>query len=186
MAKKAPKEATYECIQSCTFNVPLDNGKFYNHFFKQEDEAASPDQAELSVPQGTVVSKHFRPMNDVASADRKAQIETPKDFIHTKSDLTLLAEIMVKEGFFRTRQDAIEAIEGTVDQSTLDDSDPEETKRIACIADLMGQGKDDKERRQIFGKLLKKAKVTYFPGGAPAKLAELVYDNGLYEAPEED
>ena len=186
MAKKVKPEAVYECVFSCTFNVPLQNGEYFNHFYKQIDEAASIEEAHLAVPQGTVVCKHFIPFNDVAKADRKAQIETPKDFIHTKSDLALLAGLMVKEGFFGTRAEAEAAIEETIDPATLGDSDPEETKRIAGIADLLGKGKNDKERRQILGKLLKKAKVTYFPGGAPAKLAELVYDNGLYEAPTED
>lgn len=186
MAKKQKPEAVYECVFSCTFNVPLENGEYFNHFYRQIDEAASIEEAHLAVPQGTVVCKHFIPFNDVAKEDRKAQIERPADFVNTKSDLALLGGIMVKEGFFSTRAAAEEAIKETVDPSTLGDADPEETKRIAALADLMSKGKDDKERRQIFGKLLKSANVTYFPGGAPAKLAELVYDNGLYEPPAED
>jgi len=186
MAKKKTEEAVYECVFSCTYNVPLQNGEFHNHFYKQIDEASSLDEAHLAVPQGAVVCKHFIPFNDTAKADRKAQIERPADYIETKREIAMIAEILVKEGFFSTRMAAEESIKETIDPSKLGDSDPEETKRIAGVADLLSKGEDDKERRKVLGALLKKAKVTYFPGSAPEKLAELVYDNGLYEAPKED
>jgi hypothetical protein len=186
MAKKEATESTYECTFACTYNVPLENGKFHNHFFKAVDDTSDPDEAELSVPKGTVVCKHFRPANDQAEADRKAQIETPAKYIFTKECFVMLAEIMVKEGFFSNRASAEAAIQATVPKGQLADSDPEETKRIAGVADLMSRGEDDKERRKLFGALLKKGKVTYFPGGQPNKLAELVYDNDLYVAPSAD
>ena len=184
MAKKKP-EAVYECMVSCTFNMPMLNGKSYNHFYKSAMECPDESQNSVSVPAGTVVPKHFIPKNDQAKDDRKDQISNPCAYLEDKEKLTLIAEILVKEGFFNSRKAAEQGIreqakEKDMDCDSLGEASAEETRRIRAIDELLSRGKDDKELRKLLGKLLKDGDVSFFAGAPPAKLAEKVYDNELY------
>jgi hypothetical protein len=184
----AKQEAIYECVVTCTYNMPMLDGSIHNHFYKSAAECEDPSQNSLAVPAGTVVPKHFIPKTDQAKKDRKAQIERPVDFLETKEHMVLLAELLVHEGFFKARNEAEEAIreqakDKDVDPEKLGEASADETKRIRAIEELMGRANDDKALRAMLGKILKKGDVTFFPGAKPRSLAEKVYDNDLYVEP---
>lgn len=173
---------------TCTFNMPTSDGATYNQLYRSVQETEDKSVSTVSVPSGTVVPKHFKPLNDQAEKDRADQIENPEKYISTKENLILLGEILVKEGMFTSLHEAKEAIrerakEIGLNSELLGDASVAETRRIAAIEELLSRADDDKTRRKLFGKILKDGGITFF-GGAPARnLAQMVYDNDLYVAP---
>lgn len=179
-------EAVYECVNTCTFNMPLSNGESYAQLYRAISECDREEENSMAVPAGTPVPKHFIPKNDQAKKDRDAQIESPAKFIQTKEHMSIIAGILVKEGMFNNIEQAIEAVkesakEEGIESDKLGECSAEETKRIAALDELMSRGKDAKEQRKVLGAILKDGGVKFFAGAAPDKLAELVYDNELYK-----
>lgn len=178
--------AEYECVNTCTFNVPLSDGNTYNQYYKAVSESDNPSETNLEVPAGTVVSKHFVPVSEQAKKDRADQMECPEKYIQTKEQLSILADLMVKEGYFKFHKDAEASIkerakEVGVDSEKLGDCSVEETRRIIAVDDLLSRAETPKEQRQILNKILKDGGVTkYYKGAEPAALAQMVYDNDLY------
>lgn len=173
--------AEYECVvyEGCVIHVPHPNGNgTVEKLFRINDGERADDECKIQVPRGTIVCQHFEPLNDEAWEDRDAQIKDPSKFIKTEEDLMQMAEIMVKKGFFRTKQEAKDAIQEDCDYIATS----EDTERELLIKKLANLGKDDKETRKLLvEKYLDGSDVTYFRGANPEKLAELVVDNGLYE-----
>lgn len=187
MAKAKP-EAEYECVVSCTFNVPMLDGTKYCHFYKCVADCDDPSQTNVRIPAGTVVPKHFVPFNEQAKIDRADQIQNPTKYLSDKETLSILAGILVKEGMFDSIKAAINAIREEAENNDINTDDlgeasAEETRKIRAVKELMDRGKDDKERRVIFGKILKEGEVTFFAGAPPIKLAEKIVDSELYVEP---
>lgn len=172
--------AEYECVVygGCVIHVPHPNGNgTVEKLFRINDGECPDDECKIQVPRGTIVCQHFEPLNDEAWEDRDAQIKDPSKFIKTEEDLMQMAEIMVKKGFFRTKQEAKAAISEDCGEVTVS----EDGERELLIKKLAKLGADDKETRKLLVDMLKDSDVTYFRGANPEKLAELVVDNGLYE-----
>lgn len=185
MAKKKKEEmAEYECVVygGCTIHVENPNGNgTIEKLFRMNDGDVPDDQCKIVVPKGTVVCQHFEPLNEVAEEDRDDQMEDPVKYAKTETDAMLLAEIMVKKGFFRTKKDAFDAIEEEKKAQGKEFAKSDDVEREELIAQLSTIGKDVKETRQKLNAMLKDGDVTgYFKGAEPYKLAELVVDNELY------
>lgn len=180
MARPNKNNAEYECVEyhGCVIHIqnPAGTGTI-EKLFRMNDGDIRDEDCKISVPRGTIVCKHFEPLNEEAWEDRDAQIKEPNKFIKSETDLLLMAEIMHKKGFFRTRNEAIEAIKEDCGEL----STTENAEREVLIKKLASCGKDDKETRKILvDKYLAKSDVTYFKGALPEKLAELIVDNELY------
>ena len=183
MARRSKELSKYECVVygGCTIHIQDPNGDgTLEQLFKMNDGDVPYDQCMIEVPKGTIVCKHFEPHNDQAFDDRDEQMEDPAKFVETEKDVGLLAEVMVKKGFFTSVTDASKAIKEEAEGKELTQGD--DIQREAIINKLSTLGKDDKETRQKLNKILKDGKVTgYFKGAMPKKLAELVVENELYE-----
>jgi len=200
MARKKTN-AIYECVQRCTQWIDVE-GKSIEKLFRPESEASDIGEMQMEVPKGTIVPKHFEPANEQAELDREEQMEHPEKFVKDDKDLTTLAEIMVKKGFFphatyksvlrgentvnvvdRFGVDiATEAIQATIKDNGGQVEQTDDAKRTRTIASLAVCGKDAKETRSKLGKALREGGVKgWFPGAAPESLAQLVFDSGLAE-----
>jgi len=183
MARRSKELSKYECVVygGCTIHIenPQGDGTI-EQLFKMNDGDVPYDQCMIEVPAGTIVCKHFEPYNDQAHDDRDAQMEEPAKFVETDKDVSLLAEVMVKKGFFTTTTDACKAIQDEIGDKELTQGD--DAQREALIKKLSSLGSDDKETRQKLNKVLKDGGITgYFKGAMPMKLAELVVENELHE-----
>ena len=193
-------EAIYECVQQCTIWVEV-NGETVEKLYYpyDEDMESEVELWQVTVPQGTVVCKHFVPYNDIAEDDRDDQMENPGKYVEDEKDIITLGEIMAKKGFFRdefganekgdtvlkrtSTQVAVEAIKDMLgDDAIINDTDS--SKRAAALEVLTshdGTKEGIKACRQKLGKILRDGGVSgFFPGAEPLALAELVYDNELY------
>lgn len=209
MAKRE-QFAEYVCVNKCTWPVVQSDGVVVDKLFVAEAElekadgwkegGVSRDRVSLRVPQGEIVGKHFVPANDVAEDDREDQLSNPAKYIETDRDIALLAELMVKKGWFKpvmgtskdeqgrlsiektakqVAVDAIKAENDIKDEDVLPATD--DLERSKAIKDLMSRADDDKERRKVFGAMLTEADVKFFRGADPEALAAMVYDEGLYD-----
>jgi hypothetical protein len=211
--RKAQKKiAEYECLTRTTWPVEDENGKVEHNLFIPATEgtrAHSPNKGKsqyvesdslLEVDQGTIVSKHFVPVNDIAEDDREDQLANPHKYIKDERDMAFIAELFVKTFNIRAvkgeskitpgktvvvkspKDVAIEMIKAT------DDFDEDavvengvDREREAAIKALMALGETDKDRRKKIGAILKDAEVKFFNGLSPEIMAGMVYDEGLYE-----
>lgn len=182
--KKTEDFAEYECVLPSGCVVHIQNpktGGTSEKLFRLNDGDIPYDECMLKVPRGTVVCKHFEPFNDAAAEDRDEQMEHPERFVKHEIDKVLLAEIMVKKGFFKNKVEAAAAI-----TELMKDGEVEETAesiRAKAIAKMVEEaGATPKEKRSALGKILKDGDVKgFFPGATPESLATLIYDNGLYK-----
>ena len=201
MAKKK-KTSLYACVaqRGCTFDIVNERGETYQKKFYPINDMESPanqamqqggleeSRCMLEVPKGELVCKHFIAYDDSAEEDREDQMSNPSGYIQSERDVTLIAELLVKDGQFKTRAAAEEGIKNLEDVDT--DSIVEQGKDVArelAIMELMarvdGEVKEaDKKRRKIFNAILKEGKVKgVFPGSDPEALAGKIYDEELYK-----
>lgn len=160
--------------------------------------------SDLIAKPGTVVSRHFKPMNDVAIEDRANQLAEPEKYVKTMADAGMLAEMLVEQGWFsddvRTRRDGLAIVKRTAKMLAMDslkehlgdavwarlekgDEADVAKDKVKAIEELSKLGNDDKETRKALVKMLRDNGITkgYFPGGPVDKLAEFVFDNGLFK-----
>jgi len=194
MAKKE-KTSLYACVTSCTFDIANEHGEIYQKKFYPISAMEDPANAAMTmggleqsrtmliVPKGEIVCKHFIPYDESAEDDREDQMENPGKYIESERDVTLIAELLVKDGQFKKLDDAREGIKSLdqVDVDSIVEAGADVARELA-IKELMERADDDKARRKLFNKILKDNEIKgVFPGADPAALAGRVYDEGLYD-----
>ena len=207
MSKK--ETALYACLNTCTVDVVNAHGepeqrRFFAADLEDSDKLTeggiTASRTMLQVPKGEIVCKHFKPVNDVAEADRADQIANPGKYIQSERDLTLIAEFMVSEGLFRAEYKDIVDFRGnhkSVVAKTALDKARESIKELAgvdaenivpvganvqqalTVKRLLDLAETDKERRKLMLPVLKEAGVKIFAGADPVAMAERIFDEGL-------
>ena len=201
MAKKK-ETSLYACVaqRGCTFDVVNERGESYQRKFypisdleaerstqsvKAGMQQGGLDESRcmLEVPKGEIVCKHFIPYDDSAEEDREDQMACPAKYIESERDVTLIAELLVKDQQFRTVDEAREGIKSLEDVDV--DSIVEAGKDVArelAIMEMLSRADDDKERRKLLMKILKDNDIKgVFPGATPEAMAGRIYDEELYK-----
>lgn len=170
------------------------------------DGGVDENLCKYQVPQGELVPHHFRAINDVAKNDREDQISNPEKYISTEYDIGCIAELMVDRGFYddemfyderrgqyvtrkSAKRVAMESIRDTIGEHVYrallngESNAVEYKNKETAVAELCKLGSDDTETRKVLIKMLTDANITkgYFRGSPVKKIAEFVYENGLYE-----
>lgn len=209
MARKKNETSLYACVtqRGCTFDVVNEQGETYQRKFypitaleeerttgsaKSGMQEGGLDESRclLQVPKGEIVCKHFIPYDESAEDDREDQMANPSKYIVQQRDVVLIAELLVKDGQFRTVKDAIAGIKELPDVD-VDSIVPagKEVGRELAIMEMMRRVEstddkkaDDKKRRQMFLKILADGDVTgVFKGADPESMAGRIYDEELYK-----
>ena len=198
--------ALYECKKNCVFPVVIDeHGTITDKYFRIAEEAITKSDFQLQVPAGEIVCHHFKPADDQAREDREDQITNPDKYIETESDMGLIAEFMVDRGFYQddvqenkegkwvvkkiAKKVAIDSIRETIGDDVYKelvlgkDGASKVKDRMVAITEMLKLGDDAKSQRKALLKILADKKVTkgFFRGSPPEKLAEFIYEQGLYE-----
>lgn len=194
MAKKETN-AKYKCVKACTLHVQTKDGSVEKLFIPYDEEMLDEKNMCIEVPAGTVVPQHFMPLNEQAEEDVEEQMSNPAKYCRTERELTLIAERMVKAGWFRDKKDdkgkvvkwayqvAMDSIRDDMGEAASEiAAEGQDVEREAAIRELLKRGSDAKEQRKVVGDILKGAGVKFFRGAEPEALAGMVYDEGLYQA----
>ena len=201
MAKKK-LTSLYACVASrgCTFDIVNEEGKSYQKkFYPLSDlEAERSTQSVkagmqqggldesrcmLEVPKGEIVCKHFIAYDESADEDREDQMASPSKYIESERDVTLIAELLVKDQQFRTLDEARAGIKSLedVDVESIVEAGKDVARELA-IMEMLSRADDDKARRKVLMAILKENDIKgVFPGAAPEAMAGRIYDEELYK-----
>lgn len=208
MARKRVKNSLYGCVVPCTFDVVDERGDAYQKHFKAMDSlendyqlvegGVSESDCLLEVPAGELVCKHFIPQNEQAEDDREDQLESPANFIKSERDVTLIGELMVKEGWFKATYKTVDnkrvVVESALERARAaikarDDINSDDivsaganVQRELAVKAMLEQADNDKALRKALMPILKDAGIKMFGGADPRAIAERIYDEGLYKA----